>query len=126
MFDKIITIGVQYGLPTVLLFLSWYVHLKEKQAWDIERKDLFKTCSDCERARIEDAKTAFVTLRDVQAKVQDAVAGLSGVAVVHEIQRELIETVGKAAAVVETLDKFEAREQLRETGQVRPIPRNRQ
>ena len=106
--QEIITIIVQYGLPTVLLFgMAWF-HVKEKKAWDIERKELYARVTDETRLRVDDAKIGFGVLRDMQVKVTDSVGKLSDVAETRELVRELIDTVTKASTIIETLEKSQS------------------
>lgn len=99
--SEAVSLAVQYGLPTVLLFVMAIWYARQVQAWAAERTALLKRVDDESHARITDAKDAFLALRDMQAKVVDAVAKLSDVAETRELQRELIDAISKVTATME-------------------------
>ena len=78
--ESILGVVVQYGLPTVLLFgFAWW-HKRQQDAWEAERKELYKAWNDAVLARVEDAREYGSTLTESQqatARATEAVTRLT-------------------------------------------------
>jgi len=114
--EAAIALVAQYGLPMVLLTAVAIFYVREKKAWDQERKDLYERVSASERARIEDAKVSHETLTKLQQPLLQAINSVTGVQETRELKRELIAAINKATTIIDTLE----RRDFRDTGQRQP------
>lgn len=101
-----LAIAVQYGLPTVLLFvMGMYIQRKEK-AWAATHEALIKMIIEEQNARIKDGKDAFDKLSTAQAGLIAATNKLAEIQHERGLTHELIDAIRTLEDVSAEVHKY--------------------
>lgn len=100
--DSLFTVAVQYGLPTILLFVVGLAYWKKDQAFAAEQ-----------RARIDDAKIFYERMAKAQDTLGEIATKFSDESAIRELTRELITAIQNLNTLVEDMKEHDRVDRIR-------------